>query len=68
MKIPVTDSFLHGTQCLFQKSILSQVGLRLHFSPSYDNAAHGDHGPRTTTALAEPVLDLEQTSNDIGHT
>lgn len=59
--------FLHGTECLF-KSPFSQFGPRLHFSTPSDNVAQGHHGPGLTAALAEPALDLKETSNNIGLT
>lgn len=60
VKIPVTDFFFPCTELsACSKDHFRQLGPRLHFSPPSDNTVQGDHGPRLTAALDEPVLVLK---------
>ena len=54
VKIPITDSSWHGTQCSFWKSILNHFWPRLHSSPFCDNVAQDRHGPRQVQPYLTP--------------
>lgn len=53
MNISGTNSFLHGTECLFQKFIFNQFGPKLLFSPSCDNVSLGNRGSRPIATLLD---------------